>query len=946
MQTDELTYLLCGLIDGDVRAELPLTPVTISKRLSDKVDTSWTFGPTDPRTPPDWSTLIVKGETMIVAVDNGTPVQAWPITQFDSDRVAPTVGGPDLAGLLERVYVRDYEAYNVDEATICGELVNQVFAPGFDFTVRVYPSGTVRDVYYDGTADLTLRTVLDEYRTAEPSIDYVCDVEWVVGAVGRRIHKIIRIGSGLGRVDPDMVIDSSAIADYKQLGSFAEGQGATRLWGVSDGSGSARPMVGPFETLDIAQKGPWESRESYATVEDEDELEVRARRTLASRQDGTQVYEVTCVLDAMPKLIEEWDVGDVMTFVLDPSESLPQGGEFTEQVIGWDMDRAANTIALTFKIGDGVVLLRPTRNGAQQLWATIDDLLAFKQQMRSSQGVLNGGTVTKPGGIVVEGDGSIVSPGETTETRIRLGVVEERELPDGEWTVIGAGAAADAQEALNAAAQAVLDAAAALEAAEDKSTIVRSYADAPAGPQPDYKSGDEWRKVNGGLVVAVWQHNGAEFVPQVLTGTMLSADAIDGKVVTGATLQTSPDAARGVKVFSAGVIGYDADGNPKTIIDATTGKITAVDGDFTGTITGSAIAGGAISIAEGVASTLDQTFEAASGTSAPTGWTRTVVAAYGGGGITFPTSGGNPGRRALLANVAVPEGEASRQVLYPTSLECVDSFTSFDYSWNGENVVGFIDFSGMTFRLRAKAADQASDAPDDPYLLFQNGKINLRGVDGLASVLPSNATLVKNTWHRIEVTLRGQAITVTVEPQGGTAYPTFRASLTRVASPGRVMFAVTSAGFFASSGGAAQNHSVDNVHIEALRTGFVVAPDGATTVERLAIGAVGMAPDPMGPTDIVNLRSMLAVLPVTRRRASGAGNTNASGFVTIAISPPLPFTPSAVLIGADNSQLAGSCDMGNSSASSLRIYFRTITATGSPVLANGNPGSFSWTALP
>lgn len=68
-------------------------------------------------------------------------------------------------------------------------------------------------------------------------------------------------------------------------------------------------------------------------------------------------------------------------------------------------------------------------------------------------------------------------------------------------------------------------------------------------------------------------------------------DATDASKLTEGTLdaglvpiQTDAAADRGVKVFSAGIIGYDGAGNLKTVIDATTGKITAVDGEFTGTI--------------------------------------------------------------------------------------------------------------------------------------------------------------------------------------------------------------------------------------------------------------------------------------------------------------------------------------------------------------------------
>lgn len=99
------------------------------------------------------------------------------------------------------------------------------------------------------------------------------------------------------------------------------------------------------------------------------------------------------------------------------------------------------------------------------------------------------------------------------------------------------------------------------------------------------------------------------------------------------------------------------------------------------------------------------------------------------------------------------------------------------------------------------------------------------------------------------------------------------------------------------------------------------------------------------PADIQALTAALEkVIPIGKRVTSST--TNASGFVTVTISPALPFTPSGFQVNVTNSQLRGSVDLANSSASSIRIYFRTITATGSPTLNSADPGPFSWLAYP
>jgi hypothetical protein len=435
---DDLLWLICDHVTGDVLAEMPLAGDSAAKGLSGAGESagSWSFAPGD--APGDWRTLIDPDDArrLVVAVHRGTPVQAWVVTDVDTGGTTPTIGGPTLgAAVLGRVYVRSYEAYNTDEATICGDILGQVVGPEHNFRVLVTASGTPKDVYYDGTVDLTLDALLEEYKTSTPSIDYVVDVDWEPGHEGRRVRKTIRVGPTdlIGRADPDMVIDGSAILDASRKKSHAEGQGATRLWAVTDGSGESRPIVGPFESEHLATTGPWESRESFATVEDEVELGQRGQTTLADRANGTAVWEITCALDKMPKVVASIDAGDTVTFEIDPNETEPDGGTITGVLLAWDVDFGANTFKPTIKVGGGSVALIPTRDGARQLWGTIDELRSWRQQMRSSHGVLNRGTVTRPGGIVVKDQGSIISQGPAYETRLNGGVTEVRKLPDGPW---------------------------------------------------------------------------------------------------------------------------------------------------------------------------------------------------------------------------------------------------------------------------------------------------------------------------------------------------------------------------------------------------------------------------------------------------------------------------------------------------------------------------------
>lgn len=87
----------------------------------------------------------------------------------------------------------------------------------------------------------------------------------------------------------------------------------------------------------------------------------------------------------------------------------------------------------------------------------------------------------------------------------------------------------------------------------------------------------------------------AKIVAGTIQTTDLVATAIDGMTVTGATLQTTSTAARGIKINSTGLTAYNGSGVATLTIVAATGAITML-GDLTSgsTITGATVTGGTI----------------------------------------------------------------------------------------------------------------------------------------------------------------------------------------------------------------------------------------------------------------------------------------------------------------------------------------------------------------
>ena len=84
-----------------------------------------------------------------------------------------------------------------------------------------------------------------------------------------------------------------------------------------------------------------------------------------------------------------------------------------------------------------------------------------------------------------------------------------------------------------------------------------------------------------------------------LANTTLTAPAVSGGTVTGAILQTSATAKRGVKLTSDGLVAYDSAGNATMTVDAGTGAVTMKGALTSGsTVTGATVTGGTVKAAQ------------------------------------------------------------------------------------------------------------------------------------------------------------------------------------------------------------------------------------------------------------------------------------------------------------------------------------------------------------
>lgn len=140
-------------------------------------------------------------------------------------------------------------------------------------------------------------------------------------------------------------------------------------------------------------------------------------------------------------------------------------------------------------------------------------------------------------------------------------------------------------EAPAAAAEAVTASGAALAVASGKTTTYVGD-DPPDPPDGGFAVNDEWLHTGAsGTLLNYW--DGAAWVPSVWRGEAIAADAINGKVITGAVVRTADPAVQVQRIeltSAAGFRAFNAAGTAVTTVNPATGLLTATGATISGEI--------------------------------------------------------------------------------------------------------------------------------------------------------------------------------------------------------------------------------------------------------------------------------------------------------------------------------------------------------------------------
>ena len=338
---DPVTYHVADVVTGIVLDTLPLVG-TVAETRGQVETISWNLPLTDDRTPTEWLGLTLPWKVMVVAEWHGNPIQAWVIVSRRFGMAECELGGATIERLLECVYARDADWFNVDSARVAAELCNQVLVPEGGWVVEYVTTGSRIDHFTQQDAAATVYDQLEELEDTEGGAKWRRLLRWVPGEERRTVQKVIRIGPDLGDPKPGVVFELPP-SGYTRTELWDDENAALRVWATTEGSGAGMTPT-PYESPLLGEG--WHPKELVASFTDLDDPELEKRKRQRGRDlgNGTIAWEATFELDRAPVLVDEWNVGDTVTFHAAPNTYDPQGGTLTAVVDGWELDPAANTI--------------------------------------------------------------------------------------------------------------------------------------------------------------------------------------------------------------------------------------------------------------------------------------------------------------------------------------------------------------------------------------------------------------------------------------------------------------------------------------------------------------------------------------------------------------------------------------------------------------------------
>lgn len=346
-----LTWFLCDMVTGQVLTELPLVVDQVTVKAATKDQATFTLAPADDSCPDDWAALLVDGRSMIVLTIDDQPAAGWWVESHTIGGTTVSIVAWTLEQCADRANVPDYQPDTPADYSEIAAILAAPLVTRYGFTIEHTNTGNTTDeLAYDNTVDRTIFSALQEdIQGADEGPEWRMFVRWT-DDTHTGFDKVLSIQPQIGMNRPNAIFDLDAnghgnIDSYTRETSYAQGKGATMLIGVSDGSGSTRPMTDPQVSSLVAAGWPVvEERHPFtglddSTVEDEDALLLTSTKALLVRREGGNVaWTVTGTADA-PVPGRDYNEGDTVHIDVAPQGKLdPIGGTASVRLLGWTLE--------------------------------------------------------------------------------------------------------------------------------------------------------------------------------------------------------------------------------------------------------------------------------------------------------------------------------------------------------------------------------------------------------------------------------------------------------------------------------------------------------------------------------------------------------------------------------------------------------------------------------
>jgi hypothetical protein len=342
MGTD-LRYLFGDLSTQQVIAELPLSGVSMNKKLNDwGTFRGTTYFDTSGISNLDMAAATVPGRNFVVVERDGVPIWdgiLWSAT-YDSQAKVMNMTARSFEGYPEKLIVDvDFIREGQDQRNIFCDLWRQLQSVGNRNMGIVIPSGV-----FDNAVPRDLSILASEYKTFGSGLSSMSDSEdgfdWTITTIRQNNQYVRTLMIGYPQIGIQDTTASPLSFDYpgnvlNYYESASMSAAGTNIYLLGAGEG-ADMVVGTAVNSDILASGfkRFDVVESRKDVESPYTIGTLADQLLITRRPPLTIYKVFTKADIDP-VFGSYGLGDAGTFAVVDAKH-PNGASTTARVVAWE----------------------------------------------------------------------------------------------------------------------------------------------------------------------------------------------------------------------------------------------------------------------------------------------------------------------------------------------------------------------------------------------------------------------------------------------------------------------------------------------------------------------------------------------------------------------------------------------------------------------------------